>query len=246
MTISLTPTAKKQQSRLRALLKSPDVEVVRQGCAMLSTLVSDPELRGVVEVLCEGTEIDGRDGLAVGKEVEKRARTAHRVRVALCALRALGRMDDVHKLTLSMTSTLTDLDPLSGLPSLVSLDANSCPLTNLDGLSDVTTLELLCVRINTALQSVDGLAGLTRLRLLHLTGCKSLTNVEALAGLTNLKTLYLDGCKSLLSVDCLAGLPKLETLTMERCPALLRKGIEGKYESREAVEALQARLRQPI
>jgi hypothetical protein len=246
MATALNPTAKKQQAQLRAMLKSTDVDVIRKGCATLATLAADPELRAVVEVLAEGTEINGRDRLVVGKEVQKRVRSAHRVRVALCALRALGRMADVRRLTLTLTDTLTDLDPLAGLPSLESLDANSCPLTNLDGISDVTTLEMVCVRINTVLQNVEGLTGLTRLRLLHLTGCKSLTSVEALAGLTNLKTLYLDGCKSLTSVDCLAGLPKLETLTMERCPSLLRKGLEGKYESRAAVEELQARLRQAI
>ncbi len=97
---SLTRETKRARAQLRKLLRSPDRDAVAQGCALLESLASDPEMRPVIEELAGGCGVDGEGHLTFGEEVKRRTRAAHRSLVGIWATRLAGHLDGAHKLVL--------------------------------------------------------------------------------------------------------------------------------------------------
>ncbi|HNI43778.1 MAG TPA: leucine-rich repeat domain-containing protein, partial [Chitinophagales bacterium] len=104
---------------------------------------------------------------------------------------------------------IKDINPLSGLAALTTLDLQYNQLTDVSGLSDLPALTTLRLSSN-KLTDVSGLSGLNALTTLYLNDNK-LTDVSGLSGLTALTTLGLSSNK-LTDVSGLSGLTALTTL----------------------------------
>jgi len=124
---------------------------------------------------------------------------------------------------------LKNMPGLNGLTNLTELELWSCPsLTNVHGLSGLTNLTNLYLTCCSSLTNIDALNGLTNLTNLDLAGCSSLTNMDALSGLTNLTYLNLTGCLSLTNMDALCGLTNLTFLNLSHCDSLTNlDGLKG-------------------
>ena len=234
------PIDKSQLADVRKLLGDHDATTVRQGLEILRAL----EDRDLWEVIARGVEVTAKGRVSVpdGCEVHRRVRSAHRLEVALWALRGAGRLDAREHLDLS-SSGLSTLRALAGLPRLEVLDVSGCnSLDDLDGMADCPALRSLDLS-NARITNVDALAGCSTLEALNLAGCSSLTDIGALASCaalttlslrdnrtltnfdvlgrcTNLTTLHLDSVRGLTSVDMLRSCARLTTLTLNGCDRL--------------------------
>ena len=111
---------------------------------------------------------------------------------------------------------LTDLTPISGLTSLLSLElGNNSPLTNLEPISGLTNLEKLVLTRNAinALTDISPLSILTSLRNLDLSN-NLFTDISPLSSLTGLTVLHLYN-NTLTDISVLSGLSRLRVLSLE-------------------------------
>lgn len=130
----------------------------------------------------------------------------------------LGRYRDlIHRLRPTMLLAIgckdENLDALKGLTSLkvLSIGSNDA-LQNVDSLKGLTSLQNLSLGNCATLQNLDGLNGLTRLQNLFLFNCPALQDIGGLKGLTCLQNLFLTNCPTLKNVDTLKGLPSLNCI----------------------------------
>ena len=86
---------------------------------------------------------------------------------------------------------LTDLSPLSGLESLISLDLGKNTITNIEALKALTALTTLYLDRN-QLTDFGPLSSLTEMSILHLSRT-GISDLSALGSLTTLTQLYLTG-----------------------------------------------------
>lgn len=110
-------------------------------------------------------------------------------------------------------SGLSNLSPLAGLSSLLSLSLTDTGVTDVSALSGLTglqTLDLSFIRVT----DVSALSGLTGLQSLDLRGT-DVTDVSTLSGLTGLHTLDLS-FNSVTDVSALSSLTGLQSLDLSR------------------------------
>ncbi len=122
-----------------------------------------------------------------------------------------GPCDEVVGTLTVSGADITDLDGLSGLTSVHWVEINNNPLlTSIDGLSSVTTYGgPVFVQGNPILPNVDGLSGMTVLPggALILSNNLLLSDLSGLSGLTSIAgSLAIDGNDSLLNLDSLSTL----------------------------------------
>ena len=211
------PIDKSQLADVRKLLGDHDAMTVRQGLEILQAL----EERELWEVYARDVVITPRNRLVVseGGEIHRRVRSAHRLEVALWALRGAGRLDAHERLDLS-DCDLTTLRGVAGLPRLRELDVSGCSsLHDLEGIADCPSLRSLDLS-RCRIKDVNALEGCRRLEILHLSGCVALTDLHALAACTQLTTLTLRDNRTLTNVDVLGQCANLTTLRLESLPSL--------------------------
>ncbi|MBL7784347.1 MAG: leucine-rich repeat domain-containing protein [Chitinophagales bacterium] len=119
---------------------------------------------------------------------------------------------------------IKDINPLSGLKALTTLNLSLNQLTDISGLSGLTALTTLYLR-NNQLTDISGLSGLTALTTLDLDS-NQLTDVSGLSGLTALTTLDLSHNR-LTDVFGLSGLVALATLDLQDNQLTDVSGLSG-------------------
>ena len=122
---------KKHLSKLRKLIGSDDLDWVQQGLELLDAL-EEPERWAV---FAAGLSVDGEGKVVIPEdsEVHGTVAEAHRVGVALWALKRTGRLQEVTRLDLGGGKSLQNVDVLEGCTNLTSLDLREC--TSLQGIA---------------------------------------------------------------------------------------------------------------
>lgn len=132
---------------------------------------------------------------------------------SLTSLDGLGELPSLVHLQVSGPAGLRDLSPFAALPRLRSLDLHdSGALTTLDGLGNHPRLRRLGIHGSPALRTTEGLGELPALREVTLTGCTALTDLKGLGRLPALDRLMING-SAVRDFRDLSGSP-LRTLTL--------------------------------
>jgi subtilisin-like proprotein convertase family protein len=114
-------------------------------------------------------------------------------------------------------TVLTDIDGLTNVTSVAGARISGNPaLTDINGLANLTSVDGdLQISNNLALASIDGLVNLTNLGWVSVIGNTALSNVDGLANLTSVERLVLGENNGLTNVDGLANLTSVsESLTI--------------------------------
>lgn len=125
------------------------------------------------------------------------------------------------------------LRTLDGLPALTSVEGGvgvsfNRSLTNIDGLSSVTSTGYVDIGGNEALTNVDGLSGLTMVGQLFVNQNPALTNLDGLSALTQAWYLMIVGNDALMNVDGLSALAAAGAVIIEENGALTNlDGLSG-------------------
>ena len=207
--MKLIPAQRKQLAAARKLLRSSEWPAVQQALALLAAS-NDPQLWAI---MAEGISISSSGRLQVGPgEIRKRTKAANRDNAALHVARPSGLLSGLSLLDLSGSfdtpnQWLSDLQPLQGLTNLTTLDLSYCA-----SLSD--------------LQPLQGLTSLTTLSLAHgfsrpghsgKTLSYVLQDLSSLSALVNLSSLDLCSCNGVTDLRPLYGLTRLRRLNLLFC-----------------------------
>jgi hypothetical protein len=120
---------------------------------------------------------------------------------------------------------ITNLDSLTGLKHIggfLRVFVNPM-LTNVDGLTGLTSVERIDISGNDALTNVDGLSNITYVwNGISISGNGALTNLDGLANITSSPSIFvqLQFNFALTNVDGLAGITSVEELVISQCFAL--------------------------
>jgi hypothetical protein len=106
---------------------------------------------------------------------------------------------------------IKDLECISNLRLLRTLEARAMPLKTLEGMPSEAPIEHLNVS-QTAIKSVEPAASLKRLEVLWMTKCRNIKELGPAAGMRRLKELYLNDIPGALNLGPLTECPKLEVL----------------------------------
>ena len=120
-----------QLSEIRTLIGSDDLDWVQHGLELLDAS-AEPALWAVFTA---GLWVDwlGKVVIPEDSEVHGTVAEAHRVGVALWALKRTGRLQEVTRLDLGGGKSLQNVDVLEGCTNLTSLDLREC--TSLQGIA---------------------------------------------------------------------------------------------------------------
>ncbi|XP_031378529.1 TMV resistance protein N-like [Punica granatum] len=138
-------------------------------------------------------------------------------------------------LKIRLCSSLQKLPSLSNLKNLLELRIDCCAMvTEIDGLGDLVSLQVLCIHdfpelsklknLCKAIESIPDLSRLQRLKNLILEGCDNLRGLNGLGELGLLELLNMNGCKAIEKLPNLSRLQRLRVLRMEGCDKLRRLG----------------------
>ena len=207
--MSLIPTQRKQLAAVRKLLRSSEWSDVQQALVLLAA-GNDPQLWSI---MTEGISISSAGRLEIGPgEIRKRTKSANRDNAALHMARKSGHLSALSLLDLSGSfdtpnQWLSDLQPLQGLTNLTTLDLSYCSvlrdLQPLQGLTNLTTLSLAQGF------SKPGHSGNTLSYVLK--------DLSSLSGLQNLSSLDLCSCNGITDLSPLHGLNRLRRLNLTFC-----------------------------
>ena len=110
------------------------------------------------------------------------------------------------------SNEISNLSPLSGLTSLITLDLGNNVISDVSALSGLTSLTYLDL-YNNVISDISALANLTNLTSLDLYN-NVISDVSALSSLTRLESLFLE-TNFISDVSALTGLTRLEVLDLE-------------------------------
>jgi Leucine Rich repeats (2 copies) len=131
---------------------------------------------------------------------------------------SLNRFVQLVGINFRQCGSLSDLGPLTGLNSLVTLILNSCEsLSNLAPLKTLHSLRMLSLINCSSLNDLQGIDGLSSLSNLNLSWCKSLSDLGPLKDLLLLRKLDLNCCDLLSDLRPLASLHSLVSLRLSTC-----------------------------
>lgn len=120
-------------------------------------------------------------------------------------------------------STVTNLDGLINLEDIGWLQLTNTPIINLQGLNNVTHIDILSIAYNSTLLSLNGLDNLSNVGALRIDSNPNLLNLQGLENLTTIEErLYVYGNSSLENISHLYNLETIGELGFEiiRCPAI--------------------------
>ena len=210
--MTLSSAQRKQLSAARKLLRSSEWPAVQQALALLAA----GEDHQLWSIMAEGILISSAGRLQVGPgEIRKRTKAAHRSGAALYVARHIGLLSDLSALDLSGSfahpnTWLHCLQPLQGLTNLTTLDLSFCSVLSdlqpLQGLTNLTTLSLAQGF------SRPGHSGNTLSYVL-----KDLSN---LSGLQRLASLDLCSCRGITDLRPLHGLSRMRELNLRFCSSV--------------------------
>jgi hypothetical protein len=110
---------------------------------------------------------------------------------------------------------ITNLEPLEGLTNLSALEVRNCEhITSLEPLKGLPKLRWFNLSGPTGITSLEPLKGLTNLLRLDLVSTTGITSLEPLWGLTGLQRLDLTGATGITNLEPLKGLTGLQRLDL--------------------------------
>jgi Leucine-rich repeat (LRR) protein len=132
-------------------------------------------------------------------------------------LTSLSKLKNLTHLTFRENEKIINFENLKDIKNLTSLDLNySSQIKNFDFLKELTNLSVLSLD-GANIISLGALEGLKNLTFLNLFNCSNITSLKPLEGLKNLKMLDLTNCNKIQNFDSLQYFTKLETLYLSFC-----------------------------
>jgi hypothetical protein len=150
------------------------------------------------------TRLDGLEGL----QSIDRDGLYIRVNESLASIEALSALHTVKDIiSIARNALLTNIEGLSGLTTADEININGNPLlANLDGLRSLRTAKWFEINLNDALENLDGLSGVRELNTLSVNENRSLLHLDGLSSLATIHyNLTLGGNDSLDNIDGLSN-----------------------------------------
>jgi internalin A len=237
---------KKVLRNLKKLFTSRDNDLINQGHEVLRSL----ENNDIYNYFLDGVEYTPQDDIGlVPNSMFTRTGTAQPfLNYALLGVIAYAPEGceiavNIRQSIISLQMVLSSIGLLDEFKKLESLDlSGSSSIENLDGLTGCTKLTSLTFREASFTSLPGGLEKIPRLKHLNLNHCESLQNVDGLANLPNLTSLSLSRC-NIKKVDFLVSLTKLTHLNLDNCFYIFVPPKTDIMTSREEVIEYQDKIR---